>query len=59
MRLATCPQEMLVSVRRFFEGCPRHVAALLCHYIYWLVRIERGRRLGTAHWRPSWSPTGS
>ena len=52
MRLATCPEEMLKPLRWFFEGCPRHVTLLLCHYIYWLVRLERGRRTGSGHWRP-------
>jgi hypothetical protein len=52
IRLASCPEDMLKPLRRFFEGCPRHVKHLLCHYVYWLVRIERARRTGHAHWRP-------
>lgn len=52
IRLASCPEEILKPVRRFFERCPRHVKYLLAHYIFWLVRIERARRTGTAHWRP-------
>jgi hypothetical protein len=58
MRLATCPEEMLRPLRWFFEESPRHVRLLLCHYIYWLVRLERGRRLGTGHWRPGLSRSG-
>ena len=52
LRLATCPEDMLKPLRRFFESGPSHVKLLLCHYIYWLVRIERGRRTGAGHWRP-------
>lgn len=52
LRLVTCPEEMMRPLRRFFEECPRHVKLLLCHYVYWLVRLERGRRTGSGHWRP-------
>lgn len=52
LRLATCPEDMLKPLRRFFESCPSHVKLLLCHYVYWLVRLERGRRTGAGHWRP-------
>lgn len=52
IRLATCPEDMLKPLRRFFEGCPRHVKHLICHYVYWWVRIERARRTGDSRWRP-------
>lgn len=52
MRLASCPEDMLKPLRRFFEDCPNHVKHLLSHYVYWVVRLERARRTGTADWRP-------
>lgn len=52
LRLATCPEDMLKPLRKFFKSCPSPVKLLLCHYIYWLVRLERGRRTGAGPWRP-------
>lgn len=51
-RLMTAPVEPLSLVARFFAQCPRHVAAHLANYVYWLVRCERARRRGSPNWTP-------
>lgn len=51
-RLMTAPLEPLALAGRFFARCPRHVAAYLANYVYWLVRCERARRRGSPNWTP-------
>lgn len=51
-RLMTAPLEPMALAGRFFARCPRHVAAYLAHYVYWLVRCERARRRGSPIWTP-------
>lgn len=48
LRLQTVPDESRHALGLFFRSCPRHVRALLAHDLFWMVRIERGRRTGTA-----------
>lgn len=52
VRLWTAPREAVDLLHRFWDGCPRHVSVHLSHYIFWLVRAERGRRRETCDWSP-------
>ena len=52
VRLATLPSNTLAALHRLMEACPRHVLVHLAHYVYWLVRSERGRRRGSPEWSP-------
>ncbi len=51
-RISNAPIESVALAAKFFAKCPRHVAAYIGHYNYWLVRCERARRRGTPHWTP-------
>ncbi|MDO8732726.1 MAG: hypothetical protein Q7L55_09185 [Actinomycetota bacterium] len=52
LRVKSCPEELLVSLRHFFGHCPTHVKHHLALQ-YWLVmRMERARRTGSPDWRP-------
>jgi hypothetical protein len=52
LRVKSCPEELLVSLRYFFGNCPNHIK----HHLalrYWVVmRMERARRTGSPEWRP-------
>lgn len=50
VRLAEAHAEVIDTLHFFWSHCPKHVAAHLTNYVYWLVRSERGRRRGTPHW---------
>ena len=52
VRLWTAPPEIMSVLHRHWDRCPRHLAVILAHYFYWLVRAERGRRRGSADWSP-------
>ena len=52
VRLITAPDESIAQLHRFWDHCPKHAYVILSHYVFWLVRAERGRRRG----RPDWSP---
>ena len=52
VRLSSAPDDVLAKLHGFWDNCPRFVAARLHVYVYWLVRCERGRRRGNAHWSP-------
>ena len=56
LRVRTCPEELLRSLRWFFELCPAHVKHYLALEHYLIVRSERARRTGSPEWRPE---TGS
>ena len=49
-RLATAPASVKAAFQDFVDNCPPHVAAMLAHQFYWLVRAERSRRTGSASW---------
>lgn len=51
-RLLTAPLDDVARVNQFFAQCPRHVAARLVLYVYWLLRCERTRRRGSPNWSP-------
>ncbi|MBE7416703.1 MAG: hypothetical protein HS128_02960 [Ideonella sp.] len=51
-RLMTMPTETGPLLDYLWRSCPRHVAAHLCLFVYWMIRSERSRRLGTPHWSP-------
>jgi hypothetical protein len=53
-RMATAPEPMRVEMDAFWAQCPKHVAALLAHRVYWVARSERGRRRGFAEWSPQY-----
>ena len=56
-RLLSSPWEVLLRLDRFNRACPRHVAAMIAHETYWVVRSERARRTGSALWSPRPSMT--
>jgi hypothetical protein len=47
VRLWTLPADLLSKLHLFFDECPRHTQALLVNHVFWLVRFERVRRLGS------------
>lgn len=47
-RLGIMPADFQHAYSVFLAQCPRHVRALLNHYVYWLVRFERIQRTGRA-----------
>ena len=52
-RLESCPEDLMRSLRWFFELCPAHVKSYVALDSYLLIRIYRGRRTGNPDWRPS------
>jgi hypothetical protein len=52
MRLQTCPEDTLKPIRRFFERAPSHFKHRLAFQYAWIIRSDRGRRTGKAHWSP-------
>lgn len=53
VRLWTAPPVLLAKLHAYWRLCPWYVADLQAHFIYWLVRAERARRLGAPHWSPA------
>ena len=51
-RVLTAPLDDVIRVNQFLARCPRHVAARLVMYVYWLLRCERTRRRGNPNWSP-------
>ncbi len=52
VRLWSAPPEAISKLHWFWDKCPRHIAAYVAHYNYWLVRAERARRRGSPEWSP-------
>lgn len=52
VRLADADTTVVEALHYFWTHCPKHVAAYLTNYVYWLVRSERGRRRHTPVWSP-------
>jgi hypothetical protein len=57
LRLRTCPEKLLRSLRWFFELCPAHIKHHLALHFFVAVRIERFRRVASADWRPDTAPS--
>lgn len=49
-RIKDMPFEDRARLSYFLARCPRHVLVHVSHYIYWLVRSERGRRRRSPDW---------
>lgn len=56
VRLQSAPPTVLSQWHWMLGACPRHVLVHLANYVFWLVRSERARRLGSPNWSP---PMGS
>ena len=52
MRLVSCPESMMNSLRFFFSDCPRHLQSYIALYNYVVVRLDRANRTGNPDWRP-------
>lgn len=52
-RLLRAPPEAVDVLHHFWRTTPAHLGACLSHYVYWLVRAERGVRRGTPYWAPT------
>jgi hypothetical protein len=51
-RLVAAPEWLRLELDAFWHQCWEHVALLLAHQVFWIVRAERGRRRGWSDWTP-------